>query len=106
MTDRLAQLLKFHDSDPADTFATYGIAMEHVKAGDTDSALAWLDKTLAIDGDYAYAWYQKAAALVASGRTEEAKPVIEDGLAAAKRSGDTHAAEELAVLRDGLESGS
>ena len=105
MSDRLEQLLKFHEKDPTDTFTTYGIAMEYVKTQEWDSATAWLDKTLAIDGDYAYAYayYQKAAALVEAGQEEEAKRAIDAGLTAAERSGDAKAAEELTVLRDGLE---
>ena len=103
MSDRLQQLLKFHEKDPTDTFTTYGIAMEYVKTQEWDSATAWLDKTLAIDGDYAYAWYQKAAALVEAGQTAEAKRAIDAGLDAAQRNGDAKATEELTVLRDGLE---
>jgi tetratricopeptide (TPR) repeat protein len=99
MTPRLAQLLKFFQLDPKDAFCAYGIAMEHVKAGDAAEALKWFDQTLAIDPDYAYAHYQKAKALGAMGRSEAAAATIQAGLAAARRTGDAHAAEELAGLQ-------
>ena len=104
MTDRLEQLLKFHEADPDDTFCTYGIAMEHANRGETDQALQWLDKTLAIDADYAYAWYQKARLLHEAGRVDEALAATAEGEAAAGRSEDTHAAEELATLREAIEA--
>jgi len=102
MSDRLAQLIKFHEQDPDDTFCTYGIAMEHAKAGAHDEALSWLDKTLRINPDYAYAHYQRAVRLSELGRTEDAKAAITEGLAAAQRSSDTHAAEELTELAASL----
>lgn len=100
MADRLEQLLKFHETDPEDTFCTYSIAMEHAKRGEGEAALAWFERTLKIDGDYAYAWYQKASLLNDLGREEEARAAVKQGLAAAERSGDSHAADELATLAD------
>ena len=48
MTDRLQELMAFHEASPQDDFATYAIAQEHIKAGDTDEALRWIEKTLQI----------------------------------------------------------
>jgi tetratricopeptide (TPR) repeat protein len=72
--------------------------MEHNKVGRHEQAVQWLDRTLEIDPDHAYAHYQKAVALAEMGQREQARTVIEAGLEAAKRSGDAHAAEELAAL--------
>lgn len=102
MADRLEQLMQFHEADPADTFITYGIAMEHAKRGDVDKALHWLETTLTSDPDYAYAWYQKAHLLSEADRTDEARAAVEQGLAAAKRSNDAHAAEELTTLGESM----
>ena len=101
-TERLEQLLQFHERDPADAFIAYGIAMEYVKAANVDRALEWFDKTLAIDGDYAYAWYQKAKLLSDDGRGAEALAAVEQGIAAAGRANDAHAADELRELRGAL----
>ncbi len=102
MSDRLTKLTAFFERDPTDAFAAYGIAMEHRKAGTATEALIWLDRAIGIDPDHAYAHYQKAIVLEESGETEKARQTIEAGLAAAERSGDSHAAEELRTLAAGL----
>ncbi len=102
MNRRLEQLLDFYRKDASDPFVTYGIAMEYFKAGDVGQGLHWLDATIALDADYAYAYYQKARALAEDGRAEEARAAIEQGLAAASRKGDSHAASELATLRESI----
>jgi tetratricopeptide (TPR) repeat protein len=100
MSARLQQLMKFHEAEPGDAFCTYGIALEHAKAGRTDQSLEWLDKTLENDRNYAYAHYQKAKLLAEVGRVAEAKNVAQQGIEAAQRGGDGHAAGELSALID------
>jgi tetratricopeptide (TPR) repeat protein len=102
MSDRLAQLTKLHQTDPDDPFCTYGIAMEHAKAGQHDEALEWLDKTLAADKLYCYAYYQKAKTLSELGRADDANDAISAGIEAAKQAGDNHAQQELAELMDAI----
>ena len=99
-TQRLEQLLQFHDRDPRDPFITYGIAMEYAKLDNIERVLEWLDKTLSLDRDYTYAYYQKAKALADDGRAAEAQAVVDEGLAAARRKNDSHAAGELEALRE------
>lgn len=101
-TQRLEQLLQFHERDPRDAFITYGIAMEYVKAGNSERAIEWFDRTLGLDPDYAYAHYQKAKALTDEGRLAEAKAVIAEGIAAARRKNDGHAVGELEALADSM----
>jgi tetratricopeptide (TPR) repeat protein len=98
VTDRLQKLLAFHEAEPRDDFATYAIAQEHIKAGDTEEALRWIEKTLQIQPDHAYAYYQKASVLSESGRADLARTAVESGLEAARRSGDSKAAGELNEL--------
>ena len=102
MSDRLVKLKTFYEADPSDTFCTYGLAMECDKLGRAEEALGWLEKTIELDGDYAYAFYQQARILGGLSREAEALVVIERGIAAAQRHGDDHADEELRTLRDSL----
>lgn len=102
MSDRLAQLLKLHQSDPRDPFLTYGIALEHGKRGDLDEAITWLDRTLASDPRYCYAYFQKAKMLGELGRCADACRAAELGLAAAGEAGDAKAAGELSELLTAL----
>ena len=104
MAERLEQLLKLYEADPSDPFLTYGIALEHAKAGRHDEAVVWLDKTLALDGQYCYAYYQKARMYSETGRDEQARQAVEAGMAAAKLAGDEHAHSELAELLASIEA--
>ncbi len=104
--DRLAKLEKLHAADPADPFCTYGIALEHAKAGRIDDALAWLDKTVELDPHYCYAYFQKGKLLStrgAPGDDAAARKILEAGITAATEAGDAHAREEIAELLDSIE---
>lgn len=105
MPTRLEQLQKLHAADPADPFCAYGIALEHAKASQFDLALAWLDKTLSLDANYAYAYFQKAKMYIEKGDEEEAKAVLQKGISVARGHGSPdslHAAEEMKGLLDSL----
>lgn len=103
MNDRLTKLLALHDKDPADAFCTYALAMETAKLGRIDQAIAWLDKTIALDANQAYAYYHKAKLLAEQDRRAEAIKTLDEGLAAARRSGDDKALTELNDLAGLLE---
>lgn len=99
MPDRLEQLQKLYERDQTDTFVTYAMAMEHGKAERMDEALEWLDRTIALDADHAYAYFQKGKMLMAQGKTDQAKAVLDAGVEAAKRGGDDKGQRELSELR-------
>ncbi|MHB1156966.1 MAG: hypothetical protein ACYC26_09015 [Phycisphaerales bacterium] len=103
MIDRLTKLLTLHQADPTDAFCTYALAMETAKLGRTDQALGWLDKTIALDANQAYAYYHKAKLLAEQDRRAEALKTLDEGLAAARRSGDDKAMGELNDLLGLLE---
>ncbi len=106
MTDRLNQLRKLHELDPADPFCTYGIALEHAKAQRNEEALTWLDKTLALDASYFYAYYQKGSILAEMGQHAQAQAVLKYGIAEARKvtGGEArHAADEMTTLLDSIE---
>jgi tetratricopeptide (TPR) repeat protein len=98
---RLAQLQKLHAADPRDPFLTYGIALEVAKTGAIDDAIAWLDKTLALDAKYCYAYFQKGKMLDEKGETDAARAVLKTGIAIAQTA-DAHAASEMATLLEGM----
>lgn len=96
---RLDQLHKLLEADPRDADLPYMIALEHAKAGATDEALAWLDRTLELDAHYHYAYFQKAKALSELGRDDEAKRAVEVGIERARETGNGKAVDELTELR-------
>jgi Tfp pilus assembly protein PilF len=102
MSDRLAQLLKMLEREPRDTFLLYGIALEHKKVGDAPRAIEFLDKVIAIDPGYCYAYHQKGLVHESAGDTESAKGAYRDGVAAAQKKGDEHARQEIATALEML----
>jgi predicted Zn-dependent protease len=98
--DRIATLNEILSQDPNNTLARYGLAMEHSNSGQFDSALAEFQKLISTNPDYAPAYFMAAQTLVKAGRAEEAKKMLVDGIAAAGRSRNSHAASEMQAMLD------
>lgn len=81
--------------DPGNAFARYGLAMEYSNSGQVDQALAEFNKLLSANPDYAAAYFMAAQTLMKSDRHDEARTMLENGIVAAQRKGDSHAASEM-----------
>lgn len=109
MTDRLEQLHKLHDADPDDADITYMIAMEHTKLagsgapGSASAVIDWLNKTLDLDPNYLYAYFQKAKAQSEQGHDDLAKATLQLGIEKSKSASDNKAVSELTELHDSME---
>ena len=105
MTTRYEQLEKLHAADPADADVTYMIAMEHTKpdADDPSAVIDWLDKTLALDENYLYAYFQKAKAQSALDNDDQATATLQLGIQKANAAGDAKAVSELSELMASME---
>ena len=99
MSNRLEQLQKLFAADPNDADLPYMIALDYAKAGDTMLALQWLDKTLALNAHYHYAYFQKAKLLEEDGEGADALVALDDGIKMATEAGDAKALGELQELR-------
>jgi tetratricopeptide (TPR) repeat protein len=95
VSERLEKLTQLLEREPNDTFLIYGLALEHKKLGDDARAIELLDRVIAIDPGYCYAYYQKGMAFESAGDTDAAKSAYRAGIAAAKHEGDAHAQGEL-----------
>jgi tetratricopeptide (TPR) repeat protein len=95
VSERLAKLERLLERDPSDAFVLYGIALEHKKAGDAQRAIAFLDRTLAADPGYCYAYFQKGQVQEALGEVAAARETYRAGAAAARAKGDAHAQGEI-----------
>jgi predicted Zn-dependent protease len=98
--DRIASLNELLTQDPNNAFARYGLAMEHSNAGDFDRALDEFAKLLGSNPDYVPGYHMAAQTLVKAGQPHEAKSMLENGIASARRKGDSHAESEMQALLD------
>ncbi len=96
---KLEKLLK---EDPDDVFLNFGLAMELAKRGLAEEALARFDRVLELDPAYLAAYSQKSAVLIAEGRRDEARVVLEAGVKAARAANDAHIAAEMQKTLDTL----
>ncbi len=103
--DKVAMLTSILQQNPGDSFARYGLAMAHLSDGNTDAALTEFTTTIQHNPDYVPAYQMAGQTLAKLHRTEEAKQRLVEGLAAAQRIGNRHAASEMQALLDELELG-
>jgi Tfp pilus assembly protein PilF len=94
-SQRMRQLQQMLQGQPDDPFLLYGLAMEHKKAGEPTTAIAYFDQVLQRDPNYCYAYFQRAQVQESLGDVEAAKRSLREGIEAARRSGDAHALSEI-----------
>jgi len=100
--DRLAMLQDILAQNPNDPFARYGLAMEFVNRGEADAALTEFTKLLQANPDYTPGYHMSAQTLMKAGRDDEARKVLQDGIACAARTGNQHARSEMEALLNDL----
>jgi hypothetical protein len=72
-SNRMEILRTMVAQNPADSFARYGLAMEHMKAGDFEQAVEQFRELLAVNANYAAAYFHGGQALEKLGRIDEAR---------------------------------
>lgn len=102
---RIESLNEILTQDPNNTLARYGLAMEYANAGSFDTALEEFKTLLTTNPDYPAAYFMAAQTLVKAERVDEAKKMLGDGIAAAQRKRDSHAASEMQGMLDELNGG-
>ena len=93
--DRVAMLNEILSQNPNDTFARYGLAMEYSNTGKTEEALQEFAKLLSAHPDYAAGYFMAAQTLTKVDRIDEARKMLQDGIGAAQRTGNSHALSEM-----------
>ena len=100
--DRIAMLKEILTQNPADAFARYGLAMELANQGNTDAALSEFEQLTTANPDYTAGYQMSAQLLLKSGRYQEARQRLEAGVAAAERTGNRLALNEMSAMLDDL----
>jgi predicted Zn-dependent protease len=93
--DRVAMLNEILAQNPNDAFARYGLALEYSNQGNADTAVAEFKKLLAAHPDYTAGYFMAAQTLAKADRNDEARNMLADGIASAKRTGNAHAQSEM-----------
>jgi tetratricopeptide (TPR) repeat protein len=94
---RIEILQQLLDQNPASTFARYGLAMEYVKSGDLDRAVAAFDEVTKTDPNYSAAYFHGGQTLEKLGKLDEARDFYRRGIAVTR---DPHARSELEAALD------
>jgi predicted Zn-dependent protease len=101
--DRIALLTDVLSQNPTDAFARYGLAMEYSKSGEVERALEEFGRLLATHPDYTAGYFMAAQTLAKAERIEEARKMLADGIASAKKTGNVHAQAEMEGMLAELE---
>jgi hypothetical protein len=72
--------------------------MEYSNVGEVERALEEFVKLLAGNPDYTPGYFMAAQTLARAERTMEAKKMLADGIACAKRTGNAHAQSEMEAM--------
>jgi len=100
--DRVAMLNEILAQEPNDAFARYGLAMEYSKLGEVERSLEEFGKLLSANPDYTAGYFMAAQTLAAANRVEEARKMLVEGIASARRTGNNHAQSEMTAMLDEL----
>ena len=101
-TNRMEVLKNMLAQNPQDSFARYGLAMEHVNRGEMESALGEFRILLDHNPNYAAAYFHGGQALEKLGRIEDARAFYQKGIEVTARLGDRHTQSELQAALDML----
>ena len=95
---RRQKLEELLEQNPNDAFTRYGIALELLREGDIAGAEAHFKALLEANPDYVPGYQMYAQTLAQHDRAEEAKALLNQGIAAASRQGNQHARSEMEGL--------
>ena len=91
-------LEEFVAQKPDDPFSRYGLAIECMNSGDTQAADAHFRELLQRKSGYVPAYLMYAQLLARESRTDEARAVLNLGIAAAAQANNSHALSEMQSL--------
>src|SRR5256885_15031928 len=100
--DRIAALNEVLTQNPKDAFARYGLAMEYSRQGDFDRALAEFAILLENHPDYTAGYFMAAQTPVRAERSGDAKQMLQDGIAPARRPRNLHGPAQVEGMLDEL----
>jgi len=98
--NRLDILRGMVSSNPNDSFARYGLAMEYVNTMRLQEAVDEFRQLIALNANYSAAYFHCGQALEKLGRIEEARALYQKGIEVTTATGDLHTRSELQAALD------
>src|SRR5580704_12378368 len=98
--NRLDVLRGMVATNPDDSFARYGLAMECVKTGNLQEAVDEFKKLLEVNPRYPAAYFHGGQALEKLGKIDDAKALYQQGIEITTAMGDFHTRSELQAALD------
>lgn len=95
--EQIEQLLA---SNPDDAFLQYAVAMAYASEGQIAEGSRILGLINVQHPDNVAAWFQRGKLLAQLGEEDEARTVLQSGMATARRVGDAHAEGEMRAFLD------
>ena len=102
MTSRLEMLKQLVDEHPSEPMPRYGLAVELASQGQVEEALQQFAKLLEQHPNYTAGYQMSAQTLLRAGRNDEARQLLHDGIASARREGNAKAESEMQGMLDEL----
>jgi predicted Zn-dependent protease len=102
MSDRLESLKQLVAEYPNDAFARYGLALEYANTGQTETALQEFAKLLEQHPEYTAGYQMAAQTLLREGRNDQARQLLQEGIACARRARNAHAESEMQQMLQDL----
>ena len=100
--NRIEILRGFLEENPKDSFSRYALALEYVKAGQSDDAVREFETVKKNDPDYVATYFQLGQLYQKLGQPHEAEKTFRTGITAASRAGDEHTKSELEAALEAL----
>jgi predicted Zn-dependent protease len=102
MTPRLDMLKQLVDEHPTEPMPRYGLAVELANQGQVDEALQQFAKLLEQHPNYTAGYQMSAQTLLRAGRNDEARQLLQDGIASARRERNSKAEGEMQGMLEEL----
>lgn len=101
--DKIAALKEILEIEPGNAFARYGLALEYSNRGEIETSLVEFNTLLAEHPEYTAGYFMAAQTLAKAERNPEAIVRLKEGIASAKKTGNTHAQSEMQAMLDELD---
>jgi Tfp pilus assembly protein PilF len=100
---RIEKITEMLSNNGKDSFLQHALALEYIKIGKDEEALAQFNDLLEREPDYVGSYYHKAKLLEKHGKIDDALVTYEKGMEVAKRLNDKHSYNEMMMAKEELE---